>query len=401
VPRAGHVTAELNGRALGLYVLLEGWNRQFVQRHFPDPTGPLYEGAFLADLDHPPEVLYGPVKGSRPDFPSLLAAAQESVPSKRMARLESVLDLDRFTRLLALDLLAWNGDGYALHANNYRIFLDRSQGRFVFLPHGMDQMFQLPDAPLLASGDGLVARAVLSLPEGRRRVLDRIREFRNSFFQPESIRGRILELAAAMARGTNAPPEQGQAITNLMERMTERLASIDQQLAGLTGLVPLPIGQTLALTGWTNRPVAGTPMFLQSSGPASLGVRTLAAAAGAWVTKVWLEEGRYRLQGRVRLGATALDSTNQVIVSFKVRSPRKRSAGLDWGWDGRRRAEPGNLVYQALPAAPGTNWTELACEIDLRQPVADLEIICEASGTGEAWFELPSLKLTRLTDPGR
>jgi len=33
--------------------------------------------------------------------------------------------------------------------------------------------------------------------------------------------------------------------------------------------------------------------------------------------------------------------------------------------------------------------------------VADLEILCEASGHGEAEFDLKSLKLTRLTDPGR
>ena len=41
------------------------------------------------------------------------------------------------------------------------------------------------------------------------------------------------------------------------------------------------------------------------------------------------------------------------------------------------------------------------CEIDLRQPAADLEIFFEASGAGDAWFDLTSLKLTLLTDPGR
>jgi hypothetical protein len=60
-----------------------------------------------------------------------------------------------------------------------------------------------------------------------------------------------------------------------------------------------------------------------------------------------------------------------------------------------------NLASQPLPATAGTNWTELICELDLRQPVADVEILCEASGQGEAQFELPTLRLTRLTDPGR
>ena len=414
VPRAGYATAELNGRRLGLYVLLEGWNRQFMQRHFADARGPLYEEPFFADIDQPPIVAYGRATSGSLSLAHLLAAAREPNPSKRMARLEAVLDMDRFTRLLALDLLAWSGDGYAMHANNYRIFQDRKKERLVFLAHGMDQMFTLPDAPLLAGGDGIVAWAVLSLPEGRRRVLERVREFRNSFFQPEAIRRRALEIAApvGLALGreaglTNAaPPAHTEAVLGWLQRMTERVASIDQQLAGISNLVSLRSGQGFVPTTWMNRAMAGTPVFLQPTDPASLSLRTTTGSTGAWVAVLWLEQGRYRLQGRVRqLPSTT--TTNQMTCGFRVRAPRKRSLGVDWGWDSRRRADhlPGderrNLAYQSLPSTAGTNWTDLTCEIDLRQPVADLEILCEASGAGEAWFDLQSLRLTRLTDPGR
>ncbi len=416
VPRAGHVTAEWNGQALGIYVLLEGWDRRFIRRHFPDAKGPLYEGPLLTDIDQPLDLAFGEPLENRFGAAALLAAAREPEPAKRWSRLESVLDLDRFTRLLALDLLAWNGDGYAFHANNYRVFFDRSQERLVFMPHGMDQTFILPDAPVLAGGDGIVANAVLSLPEGRRQVLERLREFRGSFFQPEAIRRRVAELAAplavAFARSTNAYeviplPVHAQSVSELVQRMTDRLASIDQQLAGITNLSPLRAGQSLGLSGWTHRTNAGAPNFLQPTNPVSLGIRTDASASGAWVTLIWLEGGRYQVQGRVRSIPAAAGATNQVAAGFRVRSPRKRSLGLDWGWDGRRRAEyrpggeSGNLAYQPLPPAAGTNWTDLACEIDLRQPAADLEIYCEATGAGEAWFDPLSLKLTRLTDPGR
>src|SRR6266478_710605 len=49
-PRASHATVELNGRKLGLFVLVEGWNRQFLKRHFSNPNGNLYDGGFGGDI---------------------------------------------------------------------------------------------------------------------------------------------------------------------------------------------------------------------------------------------------------------------------------------------------------------------------------------------------------------
>lgn len=39
VPRTDHVTVEVNGRDLGLYVLAEGWGKAFVKQHFGDDDG--------------------------------------------------------------------------------------------------------------------------------------------------------------------------------------------------------------------------------------------------------------------------------------------------------------------------------------------------------------------------
>src|SRR5260221_4100249 len=38
-PRAGHALGRINDRDLGLYVLVEGWNKQFLKRHFKDARG--------------------------------------------------------------------------------------------------------------------------------------------------------------------------------------------------------------------------------------------------------------------------------------------------------------------------------------------------------------------------
>lgn len=42
--RAGHARASLNGRDLGFYVLVEGYDKRFLKRHFTSTRGNLYDG---------------------------------------------------------------------------------------------------------------------------------------------------------------------------------------------------------------------------------------------------------------------------------------------------------------------------------------------------------------------
>jgi spore coat protein CotH len=49
-PRATHATVELNGRDLGLYVMIEGFNKKWLKRHFDTIGGNLYDSGFLKDI---------------------------------------------------------------------------------------------------------------------------------------------------------------------------------------------------------------------------------------------------------------------------------------------------------------------------------------------------------------
>src|SRR6185295_20034700 len=49
-PRAGHAFVRIEGRDAGLYVLLEGWNKQFLKRHFKSVKGNLYDGGSGGDV---------------------------------------------------------------------------------------------------------------------------------------------------------------------------------------------------------------------------------------------------------------------------------------------------------------------------------------------------------------
>ena len=96
------------------------------------------------------------------------------------------------------------------------------------------------------------------------------------------------------------------------------------------------------------------------------------------------------------IAAFALPATVLLLLTLLWMRVRQRRSH-------RRVASPEriHLVYQPVALGAGTNWTEVRCEIDLRQPLAELELHCEAAGLGEAGFDLRSLRLTRWTDPGR
>jgi hypothetical protein len=339
------------------------------------------------------------------------------------------VDLDRFARFIALDLLLWNYDGYVLHSNNYRVFHDIDSGRIVFMPHGLDQMFRNPNGPLLTSGDGLVARAYLGTPEGRQRVLDRMREFRGSFFTYAALSNRVSELAARVSAGAKREGELEPArsgvvwretfrrgavgrhdenVSDFLGRIEERFYSVDAQLAGVSAARFLRVGERLALTNWTSRSLSGDPGFAPAWDSAGHGVRFSSRGSGAWFATIWLEEGRYALTGKIKTEALApFPGYAGSGAGFRVWSARQADSGSRWGGDARRggqrggyrRADAGTLGRQNSPLTGTTNWTEAGVEFDLRQPLADLDIYFEVAGaSGEAWLDPVSVTVTRLPD---
>src|ERR1043166_5638057 len=200
VPRATHATLDLNGRSLGLYVLVEGWNKQFLKRHFQNTKGNLWDGGFAKEITTRLEVNSGDHPEDRSALDALIQAAQEPDPVKRIGDLQRTLDLDRFLTFIALEVMLAHWDGYALNRNNYRVFHDLDSGRVVFLPHGLDQMFGVwrakPESSITPQLRGLVAKAVVQTPEGRRRFLVRMSELATNVFKVETMTRRLDELEA-------------------------------------------------------------------------------------------------------------------------------------------------------------------------------------------------------------
>ena len=191
-PRVSHALVELNGRRLGLYVLIESVNRPFLARYFPNTHGNVYGQSGNADVNAPLHIMSGHGDTNRTDLRRLAVAARGSDPE----RLAKVLDVDRFISFMALEVMLSHWDGYTFSAHNYRVFHDLDADKMVFIPHDKDQMMRRPIESITPQPQGMVAAAILRMPETRKRYQQRFAELSSKVFVASDLTRRIDDLVA-------------------------------------------------------------------------------------------------------------------------------------------------------------------------------------------------------------
>ena len=409
VPRTDYATVELNGRPLGLYVLAEGWNKQFFKRHFANAKGNFYDGSF--DVHQPKTAEFGHDPTNHAALDAVQAVLNEKDHALRVERLRATVDLDRFLSLHALDVLMWNWDGYGLHRNNYRMFHDLGADRIVFIPHGVDQMFRKANGPIVTGRAGLVAKSLLETPQGRELYLQRLRKIRADLIDVRALTNRVAELTARLQpalrqRGLGAAAQQQAGAQQFAGLIVARVRDVDRQLESVKQFAPVALQSTAPLTNWSKLSELGEVSFaLTTNEPHALRVSVRdTPSLGAWSTLLWLEEGRYRIEGRVKTLGVETDGRADAGAGFRVWSTRKETHGASWNWSpyaNGRDVRNGGLL-PALTNAPSPrligehDWQPVTYEFELRQPLADVQIQCVLqASSGAAWFDLASLKIRR------
>lgn len=382
VPRTTHAVVELNGRPLGLYVLAEGFDRQFLKQHFKNPDGNLYDGGFLKDVDQELALNSGENPKDQSDRAALAEAAREADPGKRLERLQKTLDLDRFLTYIALDVMLWDWDGYPQNKNNWRLYHDPAADKMVFIPHGLDQMFWKPEGSLLPEMKGLVAKAVLGIPELRARYFERVKQLRAGVFNPQQMTNRVHEISAKIApliKDADVAREQATAAATLSSAIIRRGRSIDEQLANPIDPIKFDGAGFASLARWESKSDFGHPSLDRAPAPDAkeclhLGT-TSGSSIGSWKTRVWLEQGKYRVEARVKTRGIVPDAGDS-----------RPGAGLRVG---NSRSE------QYVKAT--ADWTPVSYEFAVGDALGEVQILCEFRGAeGEAWFDLSSLRLSRV-----
>ncbi len=213
----------LNGRDLGLYVVEEAINHEFLAEHFRKTKGNLYEGSH-SDITDRLEPDSGENSKDQNDLTKLAAAATEKDPAERLKKLGVVLDIDRFISFVAVEVLSWHPSGYSMGRNNYRLYHDPASDQMVFIPHSLDQLFTKASAPLMPEWKGLIAKAVLDNPEGQRRYRARMVELLGNACKLEKLQARLDNLAGRIRPSLGADAAQVKAFDAALGFLRERIA---------------------------------------------------------------------------------------------------------------------------------------------------------------------------------
>jgi spore coat protein CotH len=197
-PRCNFARVELNGRKLGLYVVIEAVDRSFLRQHFRDIKGNLYDEGDHTDVTGLLDKDRGEDLDDQSDIDGLAAAALQTNPDVRWKQLRQRLDMERFLTFMALEVLLWQKDSYALDARKFRIYHDPKTGLLVFFPKGVESVLEKTDGPLLPKCKGVVAKAILTTPEGQKEYRETVRKLLDKVFNPAQVQTRSQQLAGVI-----------------------------------------------------------------------------------------------------------------------------------------------------------------------------------------------------------
>jgi spore coat protein H len=375
--RSTHARVQLNGRDLGLYVMFEAMNKQFLKQHFTDAGGNLYE-AYLGDVDGPMEQ-DGGTDTSMADLRALHAACRVPDQAQRWRELNKVLDVDRFVSFVAMEMLTSHWDGYAIHTNNYRIYHDPRTGQFTFITHGIDWAFRRPNISIQPPMKSVVGRAVLTTAEGQKLYRERIGTLFTNVFKVPVITQRMQEALTKIRRARlseNQMAEIERRAVWLRQQVEARAINVSHQLQGIE-MEPLKFDDkgVARPDKWRDEPDRGEALMnrVKLDGKDTLHIQARNERTRAsWRSQAFLKRGWYRFEGLARLESLTSGSARLRI------SGDTRSVGI---------------------SGTGGAWRPLAHVFEVRDEAGmDIEFVCELNAIqGEVWFDVGSLRVGQLT----
>ncbi|MFV8755403.1 CotH kinase family protein [Nannocystaceae bacterium ST9] len=180
-PRAGFAQVWVNGEEYGLYLDLEPYDDEFLDRVYADPSGNLYESDQNADLDTSIDAWHqdeGKDK-SRADLMAFAALAQQDGDAVFYGA-QAMVDLPEFLAFMAGETIVGHFDGH-IGGHNFFIYHEPTLDLWSYQPWGLDQALARHVTPY--EHEGYLGAKCLHDPgclvdyvEAARLALDRLRD---------------------------------------------------------------------------------------------------------------------------------------------------------------------------------------------------------------------------------
>jgi len=275
-----------------------------------------------------------------------------------------------------------------MNRNNYRVYHDLDTGRMIFFPHGMDQMFWETGhfiIPRPNRFNGLVARAVLESPQGKKLYRARFAQLFTNVFQIEMLTNRVNELAALLRPHAGNTNEYNGQVTRIHNLIAAQHANFEKRLSEPE---PKPLVFASGVAGITNWAVPLTPRdpadairdrVLIDGRPALhiLTTNKMTNTSASWRASLLLSEGSYRFEALAKVaGVVSLMNTN-------------KGGGAGIRHSGTRKPRSNKLEGDST-------WEKLTYEFELKVE-EEIQLLCELRATqGESWFDLNSFRLVKV-----
>ncbi len=256
--RCNFASVYVNNEHIGVYVNLEPLEKRFVQNNFNgNSSGNLYEFEFGEDFASN-WVSRTDIKG----FSDYENKADLNLAITRIAAndIPSVVDVDQFVRVWAMEILLKHWDGYASGANNAYVYNDTtavsSPGvdnvNFKLIPSGIDQILQ-SNWDWSLYGNSVLASALLNDPAMLAKLRRQIFLYAGGVLGPKRLDAEVRPFAEALRGYANTLLTQAGAATipySEVNAINQQLLQIRPALNDLFGVGVPPDGTTIWLVGY-------------------------------------------------------------------------------------------------------------------------------------------------------
>jgi hypothetical protein len=261
----------------------------------------------------------------------LIEAVYEKDLNKLLPGVARYLDLDMFLTHVALDTLTWNWDGYAMKPNNYRLYHNLDTGKFQFIPHGMDQMFENPHGRIYPRFRGVTGISLMRLPAMRQQYFNRMRKLYGTVFQPKRLINRVDQLAAVIEpelkkRSLHEWDRNQRGMQRLKDSIRARGDFLGWELTAPDRALKFPKSGFVQIKNWKTSRLRGDIQF-RNANENNQQVLVIESGSGInigrWYSRQMLTQGVYRFEARVKC-ENVVTASNDRFGGVRVRASGSR-----------------------------------------------------------------------------